>query len=133
MLVISSICKLFGHNFWWNCLEFSDKIGLAIPIKVFNNAKCRDEIYLKFGEIFFTSITMLGIELKAGISSAIKESISLYCHKFSGFVITANSTWGLSYKETWLLTDILNFVVETLVFQNRSLNSVYFILDIEIP
>ena len=39
LLVISIIYKLFGYNFYWNCLEFSNKMGLSIQMKMFNNIK----------------------------------------------------------------------------------------------
>ena len=32
--VISTIYKLFQYNFWWNCLEFSDKMDMTIQIKI---------------------------------------------------------------------------------------------------
>ena len=35
--VTSTIYKLFEYKFWWNCLEFSDKMNLTIQMKIFNN------------------------------------------------------------------------------------------------
>ena len=70
--VISTMYKLFQYNVWWNCLEFSDKMNLTIQIKIFNNVKHRRTICLKFGDRFFTSLTMLGCEAKANICSSIK-------------------------------------------------------------
>ena len=37
--IISIIQKLFEYNFWWNCLEFRDKMNLTIQMKIFNNVK----------------------------------------------------------------------------------------------
>ena len=61
---------------------FSDKMDLTIQMRTFNS-----EIYLKFWDTFFTSLTMLGYEAKASICSAIKENLILYSHKFSAFVV----------------------------------------------
>ena len=61
-IFISTIYKSFGYNFWWNCLEFSDKMTLIIPKKMFNSVKHRDVIYLKFGDSFFISLTKLRLE-----------------------------------------------------------------------
>ena len=44
-----------------------------------------DEIYIKFGDRFFTPLTMLAPELKGSISSTIKENLFLYYRKFSAF------------------------------------------------
>ena len=81
--VISTIQKQFEYNFWWNCLEVSDKMDLTIQIKIFSNVKQYQRICLNYGDRFFTSLTMLGCEVKASTCSVIKENLNLYCrHKF---------------------------------------------------
>ena len=83
----STIYKLFEYNFWWSRLEISDKMNLTIHMIIFNNLKYRDAICLKIRDRFFTSQALLELELKASISSTIKENLLLYCRKFSSFVI----------------------------------------------
>ena len=73
--IISTIYKLYEYSFWWNCLEFSDKMDLTIKLRILNNEKHRHEICLKFGDRRFTFLTMLGIEAKTIICSAIKENL----------------------------------------------------------
>ena len=68
--------------------EFSDKMGLTIRMRIINNVKPRDVICLKFGDRFFTSLTMLGLEGKGSISSTIKENLLLYYRTFLAFVVT---------------------------------------------
>ena len=54
-------------------------MGVTIPMRMCNNVKHRDAIYLKFGDRFFTSLAMLGLESKGSISSTIKGNLLLYC------------------------------------------------------
>ena len=56
-------------------------------MRIFNSLKYNHAIYLKFGHIPLTSLTMLGLEEKAGICSSIKENLILNSRKFSAFVI----------------------------------------------
>ena len=86
--VVSTIYKLFQYNFWQNYLKFSDKMDLAFRVTKLNNVKLRYRISLKFGKIFFTSLTTLGLQGKASIYSTVKENLFLYCCKFSAFVTT---------------------------------------------
>ena len=59
----------------------------VVQMRKLNDEKHCDEICLKFGDRFFTSLTMLGLELQASICSTIKENLLLYCRQFSAFVI----------------------------------------------
>ena len=51
-------------------------MGLTNSMRMFNNVKHRDAIYVKLGDIFFTSVAMLGRDLKASIRSTIKKNLS---------------------------------------------------------
>ena len=54
-------------------------MSLTIQMRMFNNVKPLDVIYWKFVVIYFTSLTMLGLESKGSISYTIKEKLLLYC------------------------------------------------------
>ena len=58
-------------------------------MKVLNNVKHCDLIYLNIKDRLFTSLTMLGCELEGSIISAMKENLLLCCRKFSGFTVAA--------------------------------------------
>ena len=75
LAVISTMCKLLGSIFWWNCLEFSHKFNLNIQLTIFNNVKYRQAICLKFEDRLFTYLTTLGLQEKASICSTIKENL----------------------------------------------------------
>ena len=55
-------------------------------MRMFNNVKHCDIVYLKFAEKFFTSLTMLGLESKGNISSTIKGNLHICCRRFAAFV-----------------------------------------------
>ena len=62
-------------------------MDLTVRMAVFDDLKHRHAICLKFGDRFFTSLTMLGIQAKASIRSTIEESLPIYSRKFLKFVI----------------------------------------------
>ena len=35
----SGLLKLFGYNFWWNCLMLSNEIRLTIGMRISNNLR----------------------------------------------------------------------------------------------
>ena len=77
-------------------------MDLIIRMAIFDNAKHRHAICLKFGERFFTSRIMLGLQAKASVCSTIKENPPLYCRKFSAFVIAVKAP---------LVIEIVNFAI----------------------
>ena len=54
---------------------------------LFDNVEHRHVIFLKFGESFFTSLTMLGLKAKTSTCSTIKENLIFYCGKFLACVV----------------------------------------------
>ena len=82
-------------------------------MKIFNNVKHRHAICLKFGDRFFTFLTMLGCEAKASICSANKENPVLYCRKSSASVhsviINILQKQRLTHKEMPLVIEIVKF------------------------
>ena len=62
-------------------------MDLTLKMKLFNKVKHRHAIWLKLGDRFFTSLTMLRCEAIASICSVIKENLILYCRKFPVFVV----------------------------------------------
>ena len=64
-------------------------MDLSIRMRVIYNVKHRYEIRLKFGDKFLTSLTKAVPEVKASISSTVKESLLLYCPKFSAFGVVS--------------------------------------------
>ena len=108
-------------------------MGLTIRLRILNNVKHSNTINLKFEDRLF-SLNMLGLESKASINSIIRENLHLHCRKFSAFVVPVNLTYFNnkgSHKETPLV--IVNFAIQSLVFQNSLLNVAHFISDIKVP
>ena len=56
-------------------------------MRVTYNVIHRYTIHLKFGDKFLTSLTKLVLEPNVSICSTIKETLLLYCLKFSAFVV----------------------------------------------
>ena len=93
--VLSTICKLFEYNFWYNCLEFSDKMDLTIQMATLNNVNI---VYLKFGDRIFTSLTMLELQAKASIYSTIKENLPFILSQVFGICYRRHSLTYLDNK-----------------------------------
>ena len=62
-------------------------MDLPIQAGMLNKVKHRHAIYLKFGERYFSSLAMLGLDVKGSICSTIKETLIVYCHNFLTFVV----------------------------------------------
>ena len=62
-------------------------MDLSIRMRTFNNSNYCHANCLKFGDLFFASLTKSLLEAKASICSTIKENLIFYCHKFSVLVI----------------------------------------------
>ena len=78
----------------------------------------RHAICLKFGGRFFTSLTMLGLKQK--LVSAIQSK--------NHILITRSVS-----QKTPLVKEIINFAIQSLVFQSRLLNGAHSISDIKLP
>ena len=76
---------LIEYDFW--LLKFYDKIDPPLKMRIIYNTKRCYAIRLKFGDKFLTSLTKLLVKAKSSIYSAIKDSLHLYCGKFSPFVV----------------------------------------------
>ena len=115
----SHLCKQFECNFWWNFLNFSDKMDLTTQMKIFNNVK---QCHANCLKLFFTSLTILGYEAKVSIYSAVKENLILYCHKFAALPVTIINKHILITRPASLEKEIANFAVESLVLPSRLFN-----------
>ena len=62
-------------------------MDLTIQMRIFYNVKHFYTIFFEFGDRLFTSVTMLGFEMKASIFSVIEENLILHYPKFSPFVV----------------------------------------------
>ena len=62
-------------------------MDLITQLRIVYNVKHRHAICLKFADKCFTYLTMLWLQAKASICSAIKENLILFCRKFSAFVV----------------------------------------------
>ena len=56
-------------------------------MRIFYNVKHFYTIFFEFGDRLFTSLTMLGFEMKASVFSVIEENLILHYPKFSPFVV----------------------------------------------
>ena len=100
--------------FWWNYWEFSNKMSLTIRTRMFNKVKYCDVIFLKIGD-----------HVRAWIESQCQlynQAKSTFIFTFSAFVV-AFIIWhilrtSLSHKETLLVKEIVDFAIQSLVFQN---------------
>ena len=135
---ISIMYKLFSYNFWWNCIEFSDKMCLTIQMKMFNNVK---QNYLNFiwrnlfeiwGQIFyFSNLIMFIVWVKLYNQRKFTFTLSYVfgiCCCFHHL-----TCFNLSLKNMPLVIEFVNFATESLVFQNSLLNGARFIFCLKLP
>ena len=64
-------CKLYQLH---TSLKFSDKIGLTMQIRMFNNIKHLKTISFTFGGRFLTSLSMVELAWKGSIKSKSKKT-----------------------------------------------------------
>ena len=128
----STLHKLFGYNFRWNCLQSRDKLSLAIRMRTVNSLKHTDAICLKFGDRIFPSLTKSGLKSKASISSTVKGNLQLYCHKCSAFAIAFMiwNIWSTSQRRADCDKNLQ--LCNRVLFVSRFLNGAHSISDIKL-
>ena len=85
--VLLTVYKLSEHYLWQNLLKVYDKTDLSVQMWIIYSARNRYAIRFKFGKKFLTFPTKLVLEVKASISSTVKENLPFYCRNFLAIVV----------------------------------------------
>ena len=83
-------------------------MDLTIQMRTFVNVKHRHAIFLNLMTDFFTSLTMLRLEEKSIICSAIKEKPNFILPKVFGICRCCNKLTFFNNKETPIVKEIIN-------------------------